>query len=167
MKKRIVISACAVIAVIFMVATGCQDKAIPPALVGTWVGSASNTHVTPNNTPMPLTLVVSEDGSVTGTLGTAIVKNGTIRKNRGKLSKRLNMKSDFLIYADLEGPLVAEKDIRYKGVFININIENGKIVTAGFSTTHSPHGTPITKQGLVRGRITIKKQETSESGRRD
>jgi hypothetical protein len=86
---------------------------------------------------MPLSLTVSTDGSVTGTLGTAVVKNGSIRKNRGKLGRSFNMKSDYLIYADLEGSLVTDKDIRYEGVFININVENDKIVAAGFSTTHS------------------------------
>ncbi len=162
MKKRITFIACVVTLIVFVVTTGCQDKAIPSSLVGTWAGTANNTHVTPKNAPMPLTLIVSEDGSVTGTLGTASVKNGAIKRNRGKLGKRLNMKSDFLIYADLEGSLVSEKDIRYKGVFINMNIENGKVVAAGFSTTHSPHGTSITKQGLVMGRITISKKESSE-----
>jgi hypothetical protein len=144
--------------------SGCKEGTVPPALVGTWVGSASNTHITPSNAPMPLSLTVSTDGSVTGTLGTAVVKNGSIRKNRGKLGRYFNMKSDYLIYADLEGSLVTDKDIRYEGVFININIENDKIVAAGFSTTHSRYGTPITKQGLVRGRITIEKKDPSQQG---
>ena len=162
MKKRIGFGLCVAIATILVAAGGCQDKTIPPELVGKWIGSARNTHITPTNAPMPISLFVSADGTVTGTLGTAIVKNGTIKKNRGKLGRRFNMKSDFLIYADLDGSLVSEKDIRYKGVFINMNVENGKIVAAGFTTTHSPHGTPITKQGLVRGRITIEKENTSE-----
>lgn len=134
----------------------------PSTLVGTWVGSASNTHITPSNAPMPLTLTISPDGSVAGNLGTAVVKNGSIKKNRGKLGKFFNMKSDYLIYADLEGSLVADKDIRYEGVFINMNIEDDKVVAAGFTTTHSRHGTPVTKQGLVMGRIAMQKETATQ-----
>jgi hypothetical protein len=110
---------------------------------------------------MPLTITISADGSVVGHLGSAVVKNGTIRKNRSWLGRFLNLKSDYLIYADLAGSLVEDKDIRYEGVFINMNVEDGRVAAAGFSTTHSRFGTPITKQGLVRGAISLKKEPDS------
>ena len=156
MKKWNICGSCIAIVIGLMVISGCRTIT-PPSLVGEWTGSARNTHITPSNAPMPITLIISADGSVTGTLGTAIISNGSISRNRGEIGKALNMFSDFLIYADLEGSLVAEKDIRYKGVFINMNVKDGKIISAGFSTTNSPYGTSITKQGLVRGRIKIKK----------
>lgn len=160
MKKRNICASYIAITMVLMVISGCRTIT-PPTLVGKWVGSAHNTHITPSNVPMPITLIISADGSVAGTLGRAVIRNGKIRNNRGKIEKALNMYSDFLIYADLEGSLVAEKETQYKGVFINMNVKNGKVVSAGFSTTHSPYGTPITKQGLVRGKISIKKDDPS------
>ena len=162
MKKRNAFVRFVSTVTLLVVAVGCQDGTIPPGLVGEWTGYARNTHITPTNAPMPIVLKVSADGTVSGTLGTAVVTNGTIRKNRGKLGRLLNLKSDFLIYADLEGSLVAEKDIRYKGIFINMNVENDDVVAAGFTTTHSRYGTPIAKQGLVRGRVSIKKTSAAK-----
>lgn len=154
-STRILAMVCIAIA---WVSTSTWAGSIPSALVGTWVGSAGNTNAAPSNALMPLTLVISADGAVSGRLGAAVLEAGSIRKNRGALGRFFNMKSDYLIYADLEGSLFADKDIRYEGVFINMNVEDGKVVAAGFTTTHSRFGTPITKQGLVMGSVSLQKE---------
>lgn len=134
-----------VLTAVFAIACAVLPCASTPALAGS----------------IPPTLAISADGSVSGTLGDAVLKNATVRKNRGALGRLFNMKSDFLIYADLDGSLVADKDVRYEGVFINLNSENGVIVAAGFTTTHSRFGTSVSKQGLARGIITLQKSVSS------
>jgi hypothetical protein len=67
---------------------------------------------------LPYSFTVNSDGTVEGTVGDAKLVNGIFKKNRSFIGRMLHIRTDYVIYADLEGPLVKQEDIVRKSTYI-------------------------------------------------
>ena len=83
-----------------------DNKRFPPQeLVGTWscsvevfgsfkTGSYPSKH--PDDT-QEVVITIQPDGSVQGKIGNAVFENASVRRNRGWIGRKLNIKTDFIV----------------------------------------------------------------------
>lgn len=114
-------------------------EGIAATMAGPWEGNA---HVIVNwcqRTNLPVALTIGADGAVTGTVGDATLTKARLKKNRGALGRRLNVKTDFIIVGDLQGAIVAREGITRSQVMMPLNFSGGKFV-GGLHTSGSKFG---------------------------
>ena len=116
-----------------------RNEVVRPEMVGHWEGDGKIIVTWCQQTNLPVTLDVKADGGVTGKIGDATLTKGQLRRNRGWLGKKLNIKTDYVITGRLEGPIVSAEGITRSGVNIPINYSTGKFV-GGLHTTGSKFG---------------------------
>ena len=68
-----------------------------------------------------------------------MLKNGKLRRNRGAIGRKLNIKTDYIVTGDLSGPVIAAEKISRASVSIPLNFENGDYV-GGLHTNGSNFG---------------------------
>jgi len=103
------------------------ESIVTPAMVGHWEGSARIVVIWCRQKELPVRLDIHADGSVTGTVGDAKLTAGRFHANRGLLGRKLNLATDYMITANLDGPLVAAEGITRACVMIPLNFGNGTI----------------------------------------
>lgn len=103
------------------------DDSMSSSLTGNWQGNAIIIVSWCEQDSLPIDIQIFNDGKVTGAVGDATLKNGQLKKNRGWFGKLLHIKSDFIIIADLEGPIVAKESISRKSVKIIFDLKDNKI----------------------------------------
>lgn len=124
------------------VAAGARaDTGSTAALAGTWSGSARVGVAWCRQTLIPLSLVIAADGRVTGRVGDATLVGGRLAIHRGPLLRRLGLSSDWLVSADLAGPLVAAEGIVRSVVRLPFDVVDGRL-----------HGSLVTEGTLFGGR---------------
>jgi hypothetical protein len=84
-----------------------DDNAFASATVGHWKGTARIVVVWAKQTNLCVTLDIRDSGTVTGRIGDALLINGRLKKNRGSLVRKLNVKTDYIIVGDLQGAINA------------------------------------------------------------
>lgn len=128
--------------VVGTLALGVTDSAfarfqdIPPGTVGRWEGDARIVVNWTKQRTLHVALTVAPDGTVTGTVGDAVLRNGRLKANRGPIGRTLNLKTDYIITGDLEGPVIKAEDIVRSGVNIPFNLTeehfDGAVHTTGW-----------------------------------
>lgn len=88
---------------------------------------------------LPVALNIGADGAVSGQVGDATLKNGKLRKNRGAIGRKLNIKTDYIITGDLSGPVIAAEGISRESVSIPLNFKSGSYV-GGLHTSGAKAG---------------------------
>ena len=116
-----------------------RNEVIGPEMVGHWEGGGKIIVTWCQQTNLPVTLDIKTDGTVTGKIGDATLTRGQLRRNRGWLGKKLNIKTDYIITGRLEGPIVSSEGITRSGVNMPLNYSAGKFV-GGLHTTGSKFG---------------------------
>ena len=107
----------------------------PPAgLLGSWHGSASIVVSWCKQSHLPVAITIARNGTVTGTVGDAKLRDAQVRPNRGALGRTLGLKTDYLITGRLDGAIVAAEDIKRDGVNIPLDPANGAL-RGGVATT--------------------------------
>ena len=144
----------AALALVASMSMAAAESVVTPAMVAKWEGTA---HIIVNwvqQTNLPIQLQVQSDGSVTGTIGGAILAKGRLRSNRGWLGRKLNIKTDYIIEGRLIGTLIAAENISRAGVKLPINFTGTNFV-GGIHTT----GCKLGREGcgIVSARISIYK----------
>lgn len=138
---------------------GCRAAAdnsvVGPGMAGDWRGNAQVIVSWCKQTNLPVALVIKEDGSVTGKVGDAVLHKGQLKRNRGAIGRRLNIKTDYLIAGDLAGPIVSAEGITRSGVMMPLNwSEKGYV--GGLHTTGAKFGGK-TKM-VLSARLSLEKQ---------
>lgn len=118
---------------------GAADKRFPAEMTGTFSGSAKIVVNWTKQRNLPVKLTINADRSVSGKIGDAVLKNGRLKKNRGAIGRKLNIKTDHIITGDLSGPIIAAEKITREGVSVPLNFKQGTY-TGGLHTSGGKTG---------------------------
>ena len=119
--------------------TQAGESIVTPAMVGHWEGTAHIVVSWCYQTNLPVKVDIHPDGSVSGTVGDAKLTDGHFLRNRGWLFRQLNLATDYIIRAGLEGPMVAAEGITRSKVYIPLNFTDG-IFAGGVNTSGTDFG---------------------------
>lgn len=116
-----------------------STEKIPPGLTGDWSGTAKIIVTWCKQKNLPVSLRVKADGSVTGKIGDATLKNGRLKQNRGWVGRQLKLKTDYIVTGELTGEIVAAEKIKRSSVSMPLNFKGGNYV-GGLATSGSKIG---------------------------
>ena len=123
------------VSLLFLISTtAAAERVAPPTMTGAWQGQARIIVAWSSQQYLTLQLNIGTNGHVSGKVGDATLKNGTLRRNRGHLGRFLRIKTDFIIEGDLQGPIIASQKITRKSVKIPLNFD-GVQFTGGLHTS--------------------------------
>ena len=112
---------------------------IPAELTGSWIGDGRVIVNWCDAERIDIALEIDQDGSVNGRVGDARLINGQLGPNRGGVGRTLNVKTDWIVTADLEGQLIDAEDIQREGVKLPLNLVEGEL-RGGLHSTGSHLG---------------------------
>lgn len=115
------------------------DGPVTNAVVGHWQGSARIVVDWCRQQHLPVAIDVHSDGSVTGKIGDATLKNGRFSHNRGWIGRKLNLATDYIIKGDLTGPIVATESITRSSVSVPFDVTSNTLV-GGVHTSGTQFG---------------------------
>ena len=136
MKYKITISAQYLMSliVIIFVATACSEAVIPSDLPGTYSGKEivmlrydKDGQYINKDDIIQVSLIISNTGEVSGTLGETAFEGCKVTLNRGWLSRQLNIKTDFIVNGKLNGRTFEEDTMLNKNISIPFNLKNREI----------------------------------------
>ena len=107
------------------------QEAVPAALVGTWRGDAriANARLAPCAPEVRIT--IAGDGTVQGMVGEARLVDGRLTRNRSALGRAMRVKTDWIVDARLDGPLLSAESVTRERVRIPFDVE-GDSLQGGF-----------------------------------
>ena len=73
---------------------------VAPAMAGVWSGDARIVVNWTQARRLPVRVTIQPDGSVTGTIGDAALRDGRFEPNRTAIGRALHVKTDWIIRAD-------------------------------------------------------------------
>jgi hypothetical protein len=112
----------------------------PAAMVGHWEGKAEVAVNWCNATELIVSLTINGDGTVTGKVGDAGLKDGHIYPNPGKPPKGFTLQTNFVVEADLDGPLVAAEGITRDTICIPVEVNKNGQLGGAFLTSGNEYG---------------------------
>jgi len=95
----------------------------PAALVATWEGEARIANAPLGACRPMVRLTIAADGTVQGMVGEARLVRGRLRPNRGALGRWFHMKTDWVVDADLDGPLLSVESVTRERIRIPFDLE--------------------------------------------
>lgn len=102
--------------------------AFPPrGLVGTWEGPSLFSRHGARETVL-VSITIFPDGKVEGTAGGARLSQCRVKKNRGWLGKKLNIKTDYIIRGYLEGAVTSKDTGGERKIAMPFNVRDGRLV---------------------------------------
>lgn len=120
----------------------CKKAAVaPPAsMVGHWGGTAEVAVNWCNVKELAVSLTISQDGTVTGKVGDAALKEGHIYPNPGKPPTGFTLQTKFVVEANLDGPLVAAEGIKRDTICIPVEVNKGGQLVGALLTSGKDYG---------------------------
>lgn len=115
----------AMITFLFGTVAFADNDILLPDMIGRWSGGGRQIMTWCNQQTIDITLNILSDGRVEGRFGDAMLRSGSIDKNNFFL--RLLGNSEYIINADLDGPIVASEKIRRESIKILLNFKDGKL----------------------------------------
>jgi len=115
------------------------EPVVTPGMVGNWQGSARIIVNWCQQTNLPVRLKIQRDGTVTGSIGDAVLTQGVFKQNRGSVARTLNLKTDYIIEGQLSGPIIAAEKISRTSVKMPLNFSGTNFV-GGVHTSGSKFG---------------------------
>ena len=112
----------------------------PGAMVGHWEGQAEVAVNWCKAQQLPVTLTIAQDGAVTGKVGDATLKDGHIYPNPGQARAGVTLKTNYVVEAGLEGPLVAAEGIARDEICIPVEVDNDGKLAGAFLTSGKEYG---------------------------
>lgn len=94
-----------------------------PELIGVWEGSAAvrSPSVTQG---LPVRLTILADGSVTGTVGEATLRNARIDRNRTLPARLFGLGTTWVLHGDLEGSMVSRDGLARENVRMALDLHD-------------------------------------------
>ena len=122
------------------------------AMAGRWEGRARMSVPFSTRSDLAVSLVIAEDGTVSGTVGDATLVGARLATARGAMGRALRIGREYMIEGALSGSLVRSEVMQRGRVVISLDWKNdtfvGELQTSG---THdgAPESQVITATGLV------------------
>jgi hypothetical protein len=138
MLKREKLVALAVASILAVPAIGASQVATP-MMVGRWEGEGNIVVDWTKQRTIAVNIVIFADDKVTGTVGDATLVNGRLLRNRGWLSSMMHWKTDYIIEATLEGPIIRAENIERANVYMPLNWRDGRL-EGGINTSGAKSG---------------------------
>ncbi len=131
-----------ILAGLAVAAASCARSPVAPtaAMVGHWEGKAEVSINWCNAKELPVSLTIAPDGTVTGKVGDATLKDGRLYPNPGKPPKGFTLRTGHVIEADLEGALVTAEKIARAEICIPVDVNRDGQLTGAFLTSGSEYG---------------------------
>lgn len=104
-----------------------SNSNIPNEMIGDWEGDTQVIVLWCNQKIIPVSLSLSEDGSIDGKIGDADLRNANLKKKRNWFGSKNDKRTKYMVKGDLEGSIVEAEDISRPKVFIHLRIENNKL----------------------------------------
>ena len=98
-----------------------QSSATRDSMMGVWCGTANVVVNWTVQKKLGVRLVVPASGEITGNVGDARLSQGRLKANRGAVGRMLNMKTDYIVVGNLEGPIIAAEGITRRTVKMPLN----------------------------------------------
>ncbi|HLE60582.1 MAG TPA: hypothetical protein VI700_03500 [Thermoanaerobaculaceae bacterium] len=124
-----------------MLITCTRGSVAPPsAMVGHWEGTAEVAVNWCNAKELAVSFTINSNGAVAGKVGDAILKEGHIYPNPGRPPKGFTLQTNYVIEADLEGPLVAAEGITRDTICIPVDVNKDGQLAGAFLTSGTEYG---------------------------
>jgi hypothetical protein len=98
------------------------------SVIGRWGGVADVVVNWTKQRTLPINIVIGADDQATGTVGDATLVRGRLLRNRGWLGRAMQIKTDYIIEADLDGPIIRAENIQRDMIQIPFNARDGRLV---------------------------------------
>jgi len=123
----------------------------PTELVGTWEGTSQLTRefwIQPDQKSSAenwrtVSLTVLPNGAVEGKAGGAALTNCVIKRNRGCLSRKCNIRTDYIIVGYLNGKIAPNDTSGVKQITIPFNIIDGRVQGSVFTLKKWRYPSPV------------------------
>jgi hypothetical protein len=122
---------------IMALSTHASAQVATPSLIGKWGGVADVVVDWTTQRTLAINIVIAADDRVSGTIGDATLVRARLRRNRGWLGRTLQTKTDFIIEADLDGPIIAAEKLQRDAVQIPFNWRDGRLVGSVSSASNT------------------------------
>lgn len=99
---------------------------LPTALVGTWEGTVALDSGS-LGAGAPIRLVIERDGRVTGTVGSATLRDGHIGRNPSVLSRLFGLGTPWMLNARIEGVLDPATNLARERVTMPMDLIDGEL----------------------------------------
>lgn len=98
-----------------------------PATVGRWEGEAQIVVDWTRQRTLPVNIAIFADDKVVGTIGDAKLVSGRLLRNRGWVSTVLQLKTDYIIEAYLDGAIIRAEAVERAQVQLPFNVRDGRL----------------------------------------
>jgi len=119
-----------VLAVAFfgVLATSLSAQVATPAVIGRWSGIADIVVSWTKQRTLPINIVIGANDQVTGSVGDATLVRGRLLRNRGAVARAMNVKTDYVIEAELDGPMIRAENLQREMIQMPFNDRDGRLV---------------------------------------
>lgn len=115
------------VASIFAVPAIAASQVATPMMIGRWEGEGSIIVNWTRQRTLGVNIAIFADDKVIGTVGDATLVNGRLLRNRGRLSSIIKVRTDYIIEADLDGPIIRTENIERANVYMPLNWRDGRL----------------------------------------
>jgi hypothetical protein len=122
-RKRLVLAA-SLVAGLSLSAPAQVAKA---SVIGRWGGVADIVVNWTKQRTLPINIVIGANDQVTGSVGDATLVKGRLLRNRGAVARALQIKTDYVIEAELDGPIIRAENVQREMVQMPFNERDGRL----------------------------------------
>jgi hypothetical protein len=122
-RKSLVLAAAFVAAL----ATSLTAQVATASVIGRWSGVADIVVNWTKQRTLPINIVIGANDQVTGSVGDATLVRGRLLRNRGALARAMNIKTDYVIEAELDGPIIRAENVQREMVQMPFNERDGRL----------------------------------------
>lgn len=127
----------------------------PAEMVGAWSGDAQIFVNWTTQRTLPVRLTIARDGTVTGTIGDAALRNARFESNRNAFERAMHVKTDWIVKGELDGNVIKAEGIRRDSVMVPLNWIDGHF--EGGVNTSGSHVGGKDSMWLAAGRLRLER----------
>lgn len=123
-----------VLIISIFIITSCSETEMPSDLPGTYSGNEivllrydKDGQYLGKDDIVQVSLIVGNNGEISGVVGEAVFEGCKVTRNRGWLSRLLNIKTDFIINGRLKGRTYENDTLQNKIISMPFNLKNNEI----------------------------------------
>lgn len=131
---------CLIVLIIsIFIVTACSETVVLSDLPGTYSGKDivlvrydKDGQYLYKDDMIQVSIIIGNNGEVSGMVGEAALAECKVTRNRGWLSRQLNIKTDFIINGKLIGRTFEKDSMLNKNISIPFNVNNGELTGSLF-----------------------------------
>jgi hypothetical protein len=97
------------------------------SVIGRWGGVADIVVNWTKQRTLPINIVIGANDQVTGSVGDATLVKGRLLRNRGAVARALQIKTDYVIEAELDGPIIRAENVQREMMQMPFNERDGRL----------------------------------------